>query len=147
MRCALFTATLWSSKCQPPHYLLPPLLLLELLQPLVLLLPLLSVYTGSKAAVNAFTESLALELAHFNIRAHVVLPGRAPTTSFGANAKQRIQLSEAYAALTESVFAGWAQSTEEVTTAEDVAQAVWLAATSDNAPLRIAAGADAVALM
>jgi short-subunit dehydrogenase len=32
-------------------------------------LPLLSVYTGSKAAVNAFTESLALELEPFNISA------------------------------------------------------------------------------
>lgn len=37
-------------------------------------LPLLSVYTGSKAAVNAFTESLALELAPFNVRVRVVLP-------------------------------------------------------------------------
>jgi NAD(P)-dependent dehydrogenase (short-subunit alcohol dehydrogenase family) len=110
-------------------------------------LPLLSVYTGSKAAVNAFTESLALELKHFNVRAHLVLPGRAPSTDFGANAKQRIQMPEAYAALTESVFAAWAQSAEEVTTAMDVAQAVWLAATSDDAPLRIAAGADAVASM
>ncbi|SHN17101.1 Short-chain dehydrogenase [Duganella sacchari] len=110
-------------------------------------LPLLSVYTGSKAAVNAFTESLALELKHFNIRAHVVLPGRAPGTSFGANAKQRVQLSEAYAELTDSVFAGWAQSTEEVTEAIDVAKAVWLAATDAAAPMRIAAGADAVTLM
>jgi NAD(P)-dependent dehydrogenase (short-subunit alcohol dehydrogenase family) len=110
-------------------------------------LPLLAVYTGSKAAVNAFTESLVLELKHFNVRAHVVLAGRAPATSFGANAKERIQMPEAYAALTESVFAEWAQSTGEVTTALDVAQAVWQAATSDDAPLRIAAGADAVALM
>ena len=37
-------------------------------------LPLLSVYTGSKAAVNAFTESLALELAPFDVRARLVLP-------------------------------------------------------------------------
>jgi NAD(P)-dependent dehydrogenase (short-subunit alcohol dehydrogenase family) len=110
-------------------------------------LPLLAVYTGSKAAVNALTESLVLELKHFNVRAHVVLAGRAPATSFGANAKERIQMPEAYAALTESVFAEWAQSTGEVTTALDVAQAVWQAATSDDAPLRIAAGADAVALM
>jgi NAD(P)-dependent dehydrogenase (short-subunit alcohol dehydrogenase family) len=110
-------------------------------------LPLLAVYTGSKAAVNAFTESLVLELQHFNVRAHVVLAGRAPATSFGANAQQRIQMPEAYAALTESVFAEWAKSAEQVTTALDVAEAVWQAATSDNAPLRIAAGADAVALM
>ncbi|MET0289418.1 MAG: SDR family NAD(P)-dependent oxidoreductase [Pseudoxanthomonas sp.] len=40
--------------------------------------PLLSVYPGSKAAVNAFSESLALELAPFNRRACLVLPGLRP---------------------------------------------------------------------
>lgn len=112
-------------------------------------LPLLSVYTGSKAAVNAFTESLALELAQFNVRVKLVLPGRAPTTSFGANAQPRMQgaIPEAYAAMAQNVFADWAQSTEEVTQAIDVAQAVWHAATDPSTPLRLAAGADAVALM
>lgn len=51
-------------------------------------LPLLSVYTGSKAAVNAFTESLALELAPFDVRVRLVLPGRSPSTSFGNNARR-----------------------------------------------------------
>lgn len=37
-------------------------------------LPLLSVYTASKAAVNAFTESVALELAPFDVRVRMVLP-------------------------------------------------------------------------
>ena len=37
-------------------------------------LPLLSVYTGSKAAVNAYTESLALELKSFDVRVRLVLP-------------------------------------------------------------------------
>jgi NAD(P)-dependent dehydrogenase (short-subunit alcohol dehydrogenase family) len=40
-------------------------------------MPLLAVYTASKAAVNAFTESLALELRPFNIRVGLILPGRA----------------------------------------------------------------------
>ncbi|MYN38586.1 SDR family NAD(P)-dependent oxidoreductase [Duganella sp. FT109W] len=112
-------------------------------------LPLLSVYTASKAAVNAFTESLTLELEQFNVRVNLVLPGRAPTTSFGANAQPRMQgaIPEAYAAMAQNVFAGWQQSTEEVTQAIDVAQAVWQAATDPAAPMRIAAGADAVALM
>ncbi|NYE64174.1 NAD(P)-dependent dehydrogenase (short-subunit alcohol dehydrogenase family) [Duganella sp. 1224] len=109
-------------------------------------LPLLSVYTGSKAAVNAFTESLALELASFNVRAHLVLPGRAPSTSFGANAKQRLQMHPAYEELTQRVFEGWAQSTEAVTEAGDVVEAIWRAATDPAAPMRIPAGADAVAL-
>src|SRR5450830_885219 len=112
-------------------------------------LPLLSVYTASKAAVNAFTESLALELQQFNVRVNLVLPGRAPTTSFGTNAQPRMQgaIPEAYAAMAQNVFAGWAQATDAVTQASDVAQAVWQAATDPAAPMRLAAGADAVALM
>ncbi|MDY7544651.1 SDR family oxidoreductase [Glaciimonas sp. CA11.2] len=110
-------------------------------------LPLLSVYTASKAAINAYTESLALELQQFNVRVNLVLPGRAPETRFGQNAQPRIQygIPEAYADLAQSVFAGWQQSTE-VTLASDVAEAVWRAANDPSCPIRIAAGADAVAL-
>ena len=110
-------------------------------------LALLSVYTASKAAVNAFTESLALELQPFNIRANLVLPGRAPETRFGENAQPRMQggIPEAYAGVAQSVFAQWAQSSA-VTRAQDVAEAVWRAANDPSCPVRIAAGADAVAL-
>ncbi|MFB9242603.1 SDR family oxidoreductase [Massilia antarctica] len=110
-------------------------------------LPLLSVYTASKAAVNAFTESLALELAPFNVRARLVLPGRAPETRFGENARPRMEgaIPEAYAELAQRVFAGWSESSA-VTLAQDVAEAVWRAATAPSSPMRIAAGADAVAL-
>jgi len=111
-------------------------------------LPLLSVYTASKAAVHAFTESLALELQQFNVRVHLVLPGRAPSTRFGENAKARMQdaIPEAYAGLAKSVFEAWGQATE-VTHAADVAQAVWRAANDPSCPLCQAAGADAVALL
>ncbi|WP_266160226.1 SDR family oxidoreductase [Dyella silvatica] len=110
-------------------------------------LPLLSVYTASKAAVNAFTESLALELQPFNVRVSLVLPGRAPQTRFAENAQPRMHggIPEAYTDLAQSVFAGWAQSSV-VTRALDVAEAVWRAANDASSPLRLAAGADAVAL-
>jgi NAD(P)-dependent dehydrogenase (short-subunit alcohol dehydrogenase family) len=110
-------------------------------------LPLLSVYTASKAAVNAFTESLALELEPFNIRVSLVIPGQAPETPFSKNARPRMQESipEAYADFAKNVFAGMGQSTM-VTKARDVAEAVWLAATDHASPTRIPAGADAVAL-
>jgi NAD(P)-dependent dehydrogenase (short-subunit alcohol dehydrogenase family) len=110
-------------------------------------LPLLSVYTASKAAINAFTESLALELQQFNVRVSLVIPGRAPETRFGENAQPRIQggIPEAYAGLAQNVFAGWQQSSA-VTRALDVAEAVWRAANDPSCPVRIAAGADAVAL-
>jgi NAD(P)-dependent dehydrogenase (short-subunit alcohol dehydrogenase family) len=111
-------------------------------------LALLSVYTASKAAINAFTESLALELQPFNVRVSLVLPGRAPQTRFGENAQARMQggIPEAYAGLAQSVFAQWAQSSE-ITLPLDVAQAIWRAANDPSCPTRIAAGADAVALM
>lgn len=108
-------------------------------------LPLLSVYTASKAAVNAFTESLALELQQFNVRVSLVLPGRSPETRFAENAQSRSQsIPEAYADLAQSVFARWAQSTEPVTQALDVAEAVWRAVNDPSCPIRQPAGADAV---
>lgn len=110
-------------------------------------LPLLSVYTASKAAVNAFTESLALELQQFNVRVRLVIPGRAPETRFGENAGPRIQgaIPEAYAGLAQSVFARWAEPSA-VTRSLDVAEAVWRAANDPSCPMRIPAGADAVAM-
>ena len=109
---------------------------------------LLSVYTASKAAVNAFSESLALELEPFNVRVRLVIPGRSPETQFGQNARARMQngIPEAYAAIAERVFSGWQESSSEVTYARDVAEAIWRAATDPSCPMRLPAGADAVAL-
>ena len=109
-------------------------------------LHLLSVYTASKAAVNAFTESLALELEPFDVRARLVIPGRAPETAFGDNARARTgtDIPEPYAALAAQVFAHFQQSTQ-VTRSLDVAEAVWRAATDPSCPMRLPAGADAVA--
>ena len=111
-------------------------------------LPLLSVYTGSKAAVNAFTESLDLELTPFGVRARLVLPGRAPSTSFGDNARRLVAGSThaAYADFTQRVFAALRDSNSPQTHAQDVAEAVWRAVTDPTAPMRIPAGADSVAL-
>jgi NAD(P)-dependent dehydrogenase (short-subunit alcohol dehydrogenase family) len=109
-------------------------------------LHLLSVYTASKAAINAFTESVALELEPFNVRVRLVLPGRAPETRFGENAQSRMQsgVPEAYSELAQRVFAQWQQESA-ITRSLDVAEAVWRAANDPSSPLRIAAGADAIA--
>jgi NAD(P)-dependent dehydrogenase (short-subunit alcohol dehydrogenase family) len=113
-------------------------------------LHLLSVYTASKAAVNAFSECLALEAEPFGIRVRIVLPGRAPETSFGQNARGLMTAGfpEAYSEIAEGVFAEWArQPADEVTHSSDVAEAVWRAATDPASPMRIPAGVDAVAAM
>lgn len=111
-------------------------------------LPLLSAYTATKAAVEAFSESLALELEPFGIRVRLIIPGRAPQTSFGAAARARNQagIPEAYAAWAEQAMTTASQSSVEVTTVDDVAKAVWSAVTCAASPFRITAGADAVAL-
>ncbi len=110
-------------------------------------LPLLSVYTASKAAITAFTESLALELEQFNVRMRLVIPGRSLETRFRENAQPRMQggVPEAYAGFAQSVLARMGQSSA-ATRALDVAEAVWHAANDPSWPFRVAAGADAVAL-
>jgi NAD(P)-dependent dehydrogenase (short-subunit alcohol dehydrogenase family) len=110
-------------------------------------LRLLSIYTASKAAINAFTEVLALELEPFNVRVKVVLPGRSPETKFGENARARmLAVPDAYSELAKSIFAGWAQSTEPVTQARDVTEAIWRAVNDLACPMFLPAGADSVAL-
>ncbi|WP_445679570.1 SDR family oxidoreductase [Radicibacter daui] len=110
-------------------------------------LHLLSVYTASKAAVNAFSSSLALELAPFNIKVRVIAPGRAPTTKFGENARARVgfNIPDAYTAIAGEVFANWQQDTL-VTQSDEIAEALWRAATDPECPDFLPAGADAVAL-
>jgi short-subunit dehydrogenase len=77
------------------------------------------VYTASKAAVNAFTESLALELQQFNVRVSLVIPGRSPETQFGQSARVRMQANggfpDAYGDLAQAVIAGHQQQSSVIT--------------------------------
>jgi NAD(P)-dependent dehydrogenase (short-subunit alcohol dehydrogenase family) len=114
-------------------------------------LPLLPIYTASKAAVNAFTECLALEVEPFGIRTRLVLPGRAPGTNFRANARGKIAeaggIPEAYDPVAKRIFAAHAATADAtVTEPEDLVAAIWRAMTEPDSPLRQAAGADAMAL-
>jgi NAD(P)-dependent dehydrogenase (short-subunit alcohol dehydrogenase family) len=113
-------------------------------------LPLLSVYTASKAAVNAFTESLALELAPFGIEVKIVLPGSSPETSFSGTALAKVQgnggFPDAYSAFAGQVIGALRASGAPKTKSSDVAEAIWRVANDPSAPTRTPAGADAVAL-
>ena len=108
-------------------------------------LPVIGVYRASKAAVNALSESLAVEVAPFGVRVHIVLPGRSPETRFGQNARPHLRGADDpdYAPLLQQFVKSVQDDTGPVTHAPDVAQAIWRAATDPAAPLRIPGGADA----
>lgn len=113
--------------------------------------PLLSVYSASKAAMNAFSTSLAIELASVGVRVRVVLPGRAPSTAFGTNARASmaeggVHVPEPYAPFVEQTLAAFMAYEGPVTTSDEVAEAVWRAVTEPSSPLVAPAGADAVAM-
>ena len=110
--------------------------------------PLVAAYTASKAAIEGFTGSLALELGEFGVQVKLVEPGYGPTTGFTANGQQRMQglVPEAYAPFAQSVFAGF--STDMPVTREtDVAEVVARAAVDVSDQLHFPAGADALALL
>jgi len=108
-------------------------------------LPLIAAYSASKAAVNAYTESTAAELAPFGVRLCLVLPGRSPESRFRENAQRHGLEHEAYADLVNQVLTSFADTASPITHPQDVAEAVWRAATDPSSPMRIPAGADAVA--
>ncbi|HEY1557667.1 MAG TPA: SDR family oxidoreductase [Kofleriaceae bacterium] len=115
-------------------------------------LSMLAVYSASKAALNAFTESLALELQLFNVRLCLVLPGQSRETPFGQNARARMQeqgvvIPEAYADFARLAFERiTGQPSGTLTRALDVAEVIWRAVNEPSSPIRQPAGADAVAL-
>ena len=110
-------------------------------------IPLTAVYTASKMAIEGFTASLALELEFFNVRVKLIEPGYCPATRFTSNGEARMGglIPEAYAPFAQPIFAAFA-SPAMMTTASDVAEAVWRAANDESGQLRFPAGADAIAL-
>lgn len=110
-------------------------------------MPLVSVYTASKTAIEGFTTSLEHELRAFDIGVKLVEPGYAPTTRFTENSDVRLEdvIPEAYLPFAQPILEAFAQPAM-VTTAADVAEAVWRAVNDESGHLRYPAGPDAVAL-
>ncbi len=110
-------------------------------------MPLVSVYTASKTAIEGFSGSLAHEMAAVGVRVKVVQPGYGPTTRFTDNTDVRIEdaIPKPYMAFAGPILEAFAQP-GLFTTEADVAQTVWRAATDESDRLRYPAGPDAVAL-
>lgn len=111
-------------------------------------MPLVAAYTASKSAVEGFTESLAYELHPFGIAARLVEPGYAPTTAFTANGMPRMEglIPADYAGFATRCFARMADYPNAYCSEQDVAAAVWAAATDPSRTLRYPCGADTLML-
>src|SRR5690606_24882676 len=73
-------------------------------------MPLVAVYTATKAAIEGFTASLALEMEEFDVRVKIVEPGYGPGTRFAANGGARMAglIPEPYAPFAERVMTAFA---------------------------------------
>ena len=110
-------------------------------------MPLAAVYTASKAAIEGFSGSLALELGFFGVRVKLVEPGYGPSTAFTSNGSERMAglFPDEYLPFAAPIMDSFGQP-GLVTTPDDVADVVFTAATDTSDRLRFAAGPDAVAL-
>lgn len=110
-------------------------------------MPLVSVYTASKTAIEGFTGSLAHELGAFGVRVALVQPGYGPDTRFTQNTDVTIEeaIPAPYMSFAEPILGAFANP-GPTTTAADVADGVWRAVHDESGQLSFPAGPDAVTL-
>ena len=104
-----------------------------------------SVYAATKFGIDGFSESLAYELAEFNIRVKIVAPGGIQTDFAGRSMDSA--LHSAYDQLMEKVAEGFSEERiKQFSKAEQIAATIFEAATDQKDQLRYIAGEDAMAL-
>lgn len=110
-------------------------------------MPLVAPYAASKFAIEGFTEALFFELASVGVRVRLVEPGYGPGTAFTANGMGRMNglISPPYQAYAEQLMAQF-RVAAAVTTPDQVAAAVFAAATEPTEQLRFPAGPDSTHL-
>jgi NAD(P)-dependent dehydrogenase (short-subunit alcohol dehydrogenase family) len=115
-------------------------------------LPMISLYTASKFALEGFSESLSYELLSQNIVVKIVEPGGVVSTGFGqrsaTEASQQTHAPadyDAFAAGTLKVFDGLRAA--RLASAEDVANVILEAASDGTDRLRYVATADIAPLV
>lgn len=96
-------------------------------------------YSGTKHALEGYTESLDHEVRGFGIRAIVIEPG-VTTTSFESSAVPSDAPLSAYDVLRAKYDIAYAKATGVADTAESVADTIVLAATAKKPALRYASG-------
>ena len=110
-------------------------------------MPLVAPYAASKFAIEGFTEALFFEMEAVGVRVKLVEPGYGPGTAFTANGMGRMNglVSPPYQAYAAQLMEQFA-TPGAVTTSDQVAEAVFAAATDESETLRFPAGPDSAHL-
>lgn len=107
--------------------------------------PTCSIYAATKFALDGFSESLAYELAHFNIKVKTIAPGGIQTDFAGRSMDGGMH--EAYKTLVEKVSEGYSEEkASQFSTPNRIAEVIFEAATDNKDQLRYIAGNDAATL-
>lgn len=107
--------------------------------------PTCSIYAATKFALDGFSESLAYELAHFNIKVKTIAPGGIQTDFAGRSMDGGMH--DAYKTLVEKVSEGYSEEkASQFSTPKSIAEVIFEAATDNKDQLRYIAGTDAVAI-
>jgi NAD(P)-dependent dehydrogenase (short-subunit alcohol dehydrogenase family) len=106
---------------------------------------MLGAYAASKAALEAWSEALRLEVASFGIRVALVEPAGVDT-AFAANRIQ-VDVDTDYRVLWERATHAIAGMRSDPLSAADVATAIASIVSDERAPLRNPVGADAARIV
>lgn len=111
-------------------------------------IPFMSIYNGSKWAVQGFSECLTYELAPFNIQVKIVEPGAVDTAFFGRSGdRDNGRGIRAYDALMDEQFPVIDRTGPGGSTSEEAAAVIFRAATDGKGTLRYRVGKDAKVLL
>jgi NAD(P)-dependent dehydrogenase (short-subunit alcohol dehydrogenase family) len=112
--------------------------------------PLNSLYHATKFGLDGFSESLWYELAPFGIQVKVVAPGGVATDFATRSLQMTVDPADTaspYAGQVSSVLAAFGSRSGSNSTAEQIAEVIYTAATDGTTQLRYVAGADAQSLL
>ena len=109
-------------------------------------LPFNSIYHATKFGVDGLSESLNYELRPFNIRVKVVAPGGVVTDFATRSLQQTMDGASPYDESIQKVMAAFARRGGNYSSAEQIAEVIYQAATDGTDRLRYVAGPDAQAL-
>ena len=106
-------------------------------------LPFNSIYHATKFGLDGMSESLNYELRPFNIKVKTVAPGGVITDFAGRSLKRTVDGPSIYDEDIQKVFHSFSKNVSNYSTAEQIAEVIYTAATDGSNQIRYVAGEDA----